>query len=100
MNWEIVISAGLALSGVTLTALVSRRKNTTDGALGFVAVLQAERATAVAAAERAEDRLERAERARRRFEILSWKYHQQLSRAGIEPDPSWPTVETPKVTVQ
>jgi hypothetical protein len=89
--WGVIIPSGLALAGVTFTALVSRRKNDADNQLGFIAVLQAELATTEAQA-----RLD-ASRARR-YEQLAWKYHQLLLRSDLEPIPVWPTGEQEKVT--
>jgi hypothetical protein len=96
--WGVILPSSLALAGVSLTAWVSRRKNTGDERLQFIAVLQAERAASDGRAEKAEARLERAERRARRHETLAWRYHQQLLRAGLEPDPTWPTQENEKVT--
>jgi hypothetical protein len=87
--WQVIIPGALTLTGVTFTALVSRRKVDTDGNLGMIAILQAERTKA---------RADRAEARAKRKETLAWRYHQQLLRAGIEPDPCWPTDETAKVT--
>jgi hypothetical protein len=103
--WQVIIPGALTLTGVTFTALVSRRKVDTDGNLGMIAILQAERTTAIAAAkdeatekDKHKARADRAEARAKRKETLAWRYHQQLLRAGIEPDPCWPTDETAKVT--
>jgi hypothetical protein len=96
--WGVILPSSLALAGVSLTAWVSRRKNTTDGHLGFIAVLQAERAASDGRADKAEARLERESASRRRAQVLAWRYHQQLLRAGLEPDPTWPTEETERIT--
>jgi uncharacterized protein YifE (UPF0438 family) len=97
--WGVILPSALALTGVVFTALVGKRKNAGDERLQFIAVLQAERAASDGRADKAEARLERAERRARRHETLAWRYHQQLLRAGLEPDPTWPTQETEKVTV-
>jgi hypothetical protein len=87
----VLLPSGLALAGVTLTALVSKRKNAQDGALGFVAVLQAELATTEAQGRHDAARA-------RRFEALAWKYHQLLLRSDLDPIPAWPTEEQERVT--
>lgn len=95
---SIAIPAALAAGGVVFTAIVNRRKNEGDGRLQFITVLQAERITADARADKAEQQRDRAESRARRFEKLAWQYHQMLMRSGLDPIPEWPTDETAKVT--
>jgi hypothetical protein len=93
--WGVILPSALALDRCRLHGPRRvPRKNAGDERLGSSPSLQAERAASDGRADKAEARLERAERRARRHETLAWRYHQQLLRAGLEPDPTWPTQET------